>query len=577
MRPEEVDQALLQAEQTLRQAMGGGVSVAPSPQTGHLEQFIATEVERRLGEKLSMIPAIPGPAGRDGRDGQSVTVEDVKPVIEELVAQIPKPKDGKNGRDGKPGEIVRTLIKVPADPSTSTGAGVTDGDKGDITVSASGATWSIDNDAVSYAKIQNVSATDKLLGRSTAGAGDVEEIACTAAGRALLDDADASTQRSTLGLAIGTNVLAYDAELQQIADLVDPNADRLLFWDDSAGAYKHLTAGSGLTITDTTITASGSAAWTGITAGSGSATTDNGDSDIVYRVAQTTASRISWRFTESSAGVSTGTPVVVQIDTVAASTAIPLLVKSRTTEVFRIAAATAQILAVRAATNVPAYSFEGDSDTGVTSNSLNLLSLIAGNTACQLSTTYLLSATHRAAFVDGTAAAPTFTSNARGDDGMWLAAGVVGFSITTEQARFTAGIFQPSKGSADAVAYAINARKSRGTVASPTVITTGDDLLTISGYGYVGATNTYQEAARITFDSTGTISDSATGITGLIRFLTASAANTLEPTERLQIDDNQTASETALLVSVAGAAVQRVSIGAADSGGTGFRVLRVAN
>ena len=54
--------------------------------------------------------------------------------------------------------------------------------------------------AVSYEKIQNVSATDRLLGRSTAGAGSVEEITCTAAGRALLDDADAATQRATLGL-----------------------------------------------------------------------------------------------------------------------------------------------------------------------------------------------------------------------------------------------------------------------------------------------------------------------------------------------------------------------------------------
>ena len=56
------------------------------------------------------------------------------------------------------------------------------------------------NDAVTYAKIQNVSATDRLLGRSTAGAGDVEEITCTAAGRDLLDDADAAAQRTTLGL-----------------------------------------------------------------------------------------------------------------------------------------------------------------------------------------------------------------------------------------------------------------------------------------------------------------------------------------------------------------------------------------
>lgn len=83
---------------------------------------------------------------------------------------------------------------------TFTGIPLIDGDKGDITVSSSGTVWTVDNDAITYAKMQNVSATDTLLGRSTSGAGDVEEITCTAAGRALLDDAAASDQRTTLGL-----------------------------------------------------------------------------------------------------------------------------------------------------------------------------------------------------------------------------------------------------------------------------------------------------------------------------------------------------------------------------------------
>ena len=61
-------------------------------------------------------------------------------------------------------------------------------------------TAKIANNAVSYSKIQNATQTDVLLGRSSAGAGVVEEIACTAAGRALLDDADATAQRTTLGL-----------------------------------------------------------------------------------------------------------------------------------------------------------------------------------------------------------------------------------------------------------------------------------------------------------------------------------------------------------------------------------------
>jgi hypothetical protein len=77
------------------------------------------------------------------------------------------------------------------------------------------ATAGITDAAVTYAKIQNVSATDRILGRSSAGAGVVQEITCTAAGRNLLDDADAAAQRTTLGLgtAATQNTSAFEVPL----------------------------------------------------------------------------------------------------------------------------------------------------------------------------------------------------------------------------------------------------------------------------------------------------------------------------------------------------------------------------
>lgn len=55
-------------------------------------------------------------------------------------------------------------------------ATVGDGDYGDIVVSSSGTIWTIDAAAVTYAKMQDVSAASKLLGRGDSGSGDVQEI-----------------------------------------------------------------------------------------------------------------------------------------------------------------------------------------------------------------------------------------------------------------------------------------------------------------------------------------------------------------------------------------------------------------
>lgn len=169
--------------------------------------------------------------------------------------------------------------------SSATGGGVSDGDKGDITVSASGATWTIDAGVVTYAKMQDVSATNKVLGRSTGGAGSVEEIDCTVAGRALLDDASASAQRDTLGVGTGDSPQFTGIELGHASDTtltrvsagvvaiegtnivkagaattsgITMSTARLLGRTTAAtGAIEEITVGTGLSLSAGSLTATG--------------------------------------------------------------------------------------------------------------------------------------------------------------------------------------------------------------------------------------------------------------------------------------------------------------------------------
>lgn len=119
---------------------------------------------------------------------------------------------------------------------------------GDVTGSGTGRiTTTITPQAVTYDKMQFVSATDRILGRQSAGAGQIEEITCTEAGRAILDDTSAANQRTTLGAAASGAITASGLTVSASNRLLGRVAN-------SAGAVDEITLGAGISVSSGSLT-----------------------------------------------------------------------------------------------------------------------------------------------------------------------------------------------------------------------------------------------------------------------------------------------------------------------------------
>ena len=198
------------------------------------------------------------------------------------------------------------------------GSGISDGNKGDITVSGSGAVWNINAGVVGTTELADRSVTapklfevghEKLIGRHGAGAGDAQEVGIdgglefqggnirraaltgdvtagagdnattiamgavttakmggdvTTAGKALLDDADAAAQRTTLGLGTAatanTGDFAAASHTHTLSNLTQSGATtgQVAQWNGTAWVPATASGGAVLKVSSTSSSTPGS-------------------------------------------------------------------------------------------------------------------------------------------------------------------------------------------------------------------------------------------------------------------------------------------------------------------------------
>lgn len=253
----------------------------------------------------------------------------------------------------------------------------------------------------------------------------------------------------------------------------------------------------------------------------------NANFNIRWNWAKTTDSTNAFMFGESAAatgGTSTaGVPnqVLLRLATLAASTMSPLRVDSRGSHVFSVSETSAQIVLAAGSLSAPTLT-STDKDTGMyfpTTAQVGFTTAAANRV--------LMSNDNQIGYL----LVSTDTSNIPDADMGGVRAALTATASGTTVGPFRASYANAANATVDTLAFT----RSRGTITAPIVVTSADDLASLGAYGFVGPTNGFQLAARIILDSGGTISDSATGIGGLIDSYTAIVG--AEPALRMRIDN----------------------------------------